>query len=236
MRSPLFPSVSGQAVFDGTAISRILNPREFFSDPALSPEHRDRLFAEFHRVAAKGFGVPFEEKSEDGVRNHVVEADGLFVLHNQSSVLGFASTRHLWEVGSLYLHGIVLDSSVQGRGFSRALMEYAVSSRPASLRVLGFTTQNPVMFCLGRSIVRDRKIYPSPQNPTLSPQLRPFGKLLVPEDDIHPETFVIRERYSVCLYPKIPESRDWEVNRWFASSLEIRDGQTRHGFLFIGNL
>ncbi|MDP3724942.1 MAG: GNAT family N-acetyltransferase [Nanoarchaeota archaeon] len=213
-------------VSDGVFVSRIPRPRDLFSAPG-----SDELLAEFHRVAAHGFGVTLEEKSTDGVRDHVIQVDELFVLHSASEVLGFASTRHRPDEDLLYLHGMVLDPSVQGRGFSRILMEAKLEATPFSR--VGFTTQNPVMFCIARSFVR--QTFPSPLQPIVPEALRPLGMRLVPEG-LSPNTFVVRERYSKCLYPSIPESRDSTVNQWFASSLEIRDGQTRNAFLILGNL
>ena len=211
-------------VADGIFVSRVLNPHDLFSAPG-----SNELLAEFHKVTANGFGVTLEEKNSDGVRSHVKEVDELFLLRSQSELLGFASTRHYPKLDLLWLYGIVLDASVQRRGLSRALLKEVFSATSFSL--IGFTTQNPVMFCLGRSSAR--QTFPSPSNPIVPEKLRSLGMELVPEK-LAPDTFVVRDRYSKCLYPKIPDSRDTEVNQWFASSLEIQGGQTQNAFLILG--
>lgn len=209
--------------------STLARPKEFFAvndSPA--------ILEPFCEVAAKGFEVPQEEKGLEEIRGVVGEADFLVVLHKDTVLSGFASAIYWPEQKVAYLHGIVIDPDVQGQHVADLLTVALLEQ--TECRRLAFTTQNPRMFCLGRKVTES--ILPNPDRPSVPESEWETGKMLMrgKESSLDLTTFIRRDIYEKCLYEKIPPSRDRTVNEWFAKSLEIRNGQTRHGFLFIGSV
>lgn len=209
--------------------SILAKPKEFFAlhdSPA--------ILGPFCEVAARGFGVSQEEKGLEEIRDVVGEADFLVVLHKDTVLSGFASAIYWPEQKISYLHGIVIVPEVQGQHAAdllmRTLLEQAECSR------LAFTTQSPCMFCLGRKFTTS--ILPNPDNPLVPETEWENGKMLMcgRENSLDPATFIRRNVYKRCLYNRIPDSRDQAVNEWFEKSLEINNGRTNHGLLFIGDI
>ena len=186
------------------------------------------VMQELSSIAASGFGIPRDNR---GVHSHVQDVDALLLLHDNTKILGFASALFPRE-GFLYLHGIVLSPEVKGKGGAGLLVRSLLSV--CDCRDMAFSTQNPVMFCLLRSICH--AVYPSPEVNEVPEHFWPrLIKLLDGRSGIlDPKTGVRLNAYSQCLYPQIPESNDSSVNEWFSEKLMIEDGKTNNGFLFIG--
>lgn len=181
-------------------------------------------------VAGNGFGAPPEEHQGEGARSHIQGVDALLLLHNKTQALGFASAFFPRE-GFLYLHGIVLSPAAKGKGGSRLLVRSLLEMYEGP--DIALSTQNPVVFCLLRSMYR--AVYPSPE--AEMPQRlwdRAQGIVRERSGTFDVKTGVRLKAYTQCLYPQIPESGDQSVNDWFARQLQIEDGKTRNGFLFLG--
>ncbi len=189
-----------------------------------------QMISELSSVTAEGFGSPLDEKSNDGTRAHIQRVTGLSVLHDSRNLLGFASGIFPRE-DFFYLHGVVVSPTAKGRGGARALVRALLE--PSGLDEVSFTTQNPVMFCMLRSLCKD--VYPN-INATIPPCLHPRAAELVRgrADTFDNENGILRNLYGRCLYPELPVSSDEAVNKWFSQSLNVNDRQTRDGFLFIG--
>lgn len=189
-----------------------------------------RMIGELSAMTAASFGMPLDETSNDGTRAHIQGVTGLAVLHDSARLLGFASGKFPKE-GMFYLHGVAISPLVKRRGGARALTE-ALWKR-SGLDEVSFTTQNPVMFCLLRSMCKE--VYPNP-NERLPFVLEERAKALVQgrAERFDAEYGVLENLYGRCLYERLPESNDASVNQWFAKSLQVKGQQTRHGFLFIG--
>ncbi|MCE9541282.1 GNAT family N-acetyltransferase [Candidatus Kaiserbacteria bacterium] len=192
----------------------------------------ESLLSTLQVVTANGFGIPLENRSADGVRKHIEQVDGLAFLHTQDRVLGFASALTHPEDGVFYLHGVVIDSSWQGKGRARALVRELVRSIPCGK--MAFTTQNPQMYGFMRSFCDT--VYPSPGMSAVPEHLHALGEKLVRNRTgvFDPSTFVMRDLYSKCLYERLPTSSDPVVNKWFERTLECKEGTTRNAFLFVG--
>jgi hypothetical protein len=171
-----------------------------------------------------------DEKSDDGTRAHLQNVNGLAILHQDKHVLGFASAFFPKE-DLFYLHGVAIASSIKGRGAARALVE--ALRRSSGSGDMSFTTQNPSMFCLLQSMCE--RVYPNP-NEAMPVHLQTKAKRLMERraGTFDSSSGVAKNLYGRCLYPHIPASRDDSINEWFSSKLNIRENQTRHAFLFIG--
>lgn len=213
------------------SISVLSNPRVAFTEPS-NQEFTDNLIDTMKIVAAESFGVEPKNKSRDGIRNHVITVDSLAILHQQNKMVGFASSKLFPLDDTFYLHGVAVVPHLKGRGVG-AMLVRTLADR-SGLKRIAFTTQNPLMFCLLRSLLA--KIFPSPEERVVPSQLREVGKRLVfgRSGNFDPSTFIIRCLYGNCLYDSLPHTRDVNVNRWFIDALNVVNGVTRDGFLFIG--
>jgi hypothetical protein len=188
-----------------------------------------RLLAELAETIARSFCKELDESMKAGATRHLQNHDSLVILYDKHGPAGFASGFSKEEL--LDLHGIAIAPRAKGSGAARIMLNLLRSASGA--KGITFTTQNPVMFRLLRSICTTT--YPNPQGNvpevlqshiTMLTQGRP-GLL-------SPATGVIRDLYSHCLYPVLPESRDLVVNEWFSRMLETYEGRTRNAFIFLG--
>lgn len=194
-----------------------------------NPDTR-QIFTELTVTTTHSFGGELDESSRDGTLYHVQDHDELVILYDRQGPAGFASGFSQGEF--LYLHGIAIAPRAKGLGAGRRMVE---ALRKASGRQgITFTTQNPVMFCLLRSICADA--YPNPEY-GVPEHLQPQVAMLAHDrpGSLDATTGVIRDLYGRCLYPELPESKDAAVNTWFAKTLEVSEGKTRHAFLFVGH-
>ncbi|PIU75565.1 MAG: hypothetical protein COS76_00060 [Candidatus Portnoybacteria bacterium CG06_land_8_20_14_3_00_39_12] len=183
-------------------------------------------------VAADSFGVEIEQKSFEGIRDHLANADLVSVAYGHGEIYGFASVRILSDFDIFFLHGVAIAKKFQSRGVGLKLISALLNRR--RLGKIALTTQNPAMFCLTRKMTSI--VYPSPEDKIVPLVVRPIGISLMKNRRgvFVQNTFIQEGLYSQCLYPVIPESNDDEVNSWFRESLKIENGITRNGFLFIG--
>lgn len=218
-------------VWGGKTISVLFNPKLMMLDPE-NAESVDHLIEDLQIITAESFGTELETKSDDGVRNHVVNVDSIAFLHDHDKILGFASSKLFPEEKLFYLHGVATARSFKCKGVGNKLI--CTLMEAANLYRIAFTTQNPIMFCLLRSLCK--KVYPNPESKEVPVNLKELGIKLISErpGKLDPRTFVITELYDRCLYDKIPDSNDKCVNQWFQTVLNVKNGLTRDGFLFIG--
>ena len=217
--------------WNGATISVLDNPVGLLGDPAHT-EVVGRLITDLQKITAESFGTELDTKTDDGVRNHVVNAGTIAFLHDRGEVLGFASSKLFPEEGVFYLHGVATAQNSKCRGVGKKLIHTLADM--SGLHRVAFTTQNPIMYCLLRGLCT--KVYPQLEYKRVPLRIRGLGQKLVAErpGEIDPESFVITELYGRCLYDEIPDSRDKLVNQWFKTALNVENGSTRNGFLFIG--
>lgn len=217
--------------YGGFSVIILGNPRVVFAE-ADACGLVDDIVDEVQIVSAESFGVELKNKSREGIKNHVISVDSLALLYQGDNIAGFASAKHFSLDDVFFLHGIAVSPNAKGRGAGAFLAKSLI--RHVNLHRVSFTTQNPFMFCLLRSITA--RIFPSPQEPDVPFRLYDLGEKLINgrRGSFNPSTFVIKGLYNGCLYSSIPASRDSAVNDWFTASLNIVDGITRDGFLFIG--
>lgn len=218
--------------WEGLSISVLENPKPALTDDT-HKEFVDDLIDKLQVITSQSFGIELEEQSSDGVRDHVVNVDTLAFLHNRDTVLGFASSKTFCHDRSFYLHGVAIAQQFKGRGggiiLTRTLVEMA------NLPQIAFTTQNPIMFCLLKSMCS--KVYPSPEQTVVPMNLQDLGTRLMAgrAGEFDKTSFIAYKLYGRCLYDTIPTCKDPEVNQWFMKALNIEVGLTRNAFLFIGD-
>ena len=149
-------------------------------------------------------------------------------------MIGFASFSHFPEESVAYIRGVAFPPDSQKGNLAYRLLQ--ASLKGTSYTRLGFTTQNPRMFCLGRKLAHG--LIPNPKQRIVPEDLQKIGvKLLASKKcKLELETFRLPNFYDPCMYESLPASGDEDVNEWFHQSLEVVNGKTTHGFLFIGNL
>lgn len=190
-----------------------------------------QLISDLTRMTAQSFGSSLNEASDEGTRQHIEGVDGLAILHNKQEVFGFASGLFPRE-GLFYLHGVAISPVAKGYGRARILLQSLKEG--SRLGAIAFTTQNPLMFCLLRSMYRE--VYPNPEGGLPISWREQANRLMTGRTgEFNPETGVAKNLYSKCLYDSVPFSRDETVNAWFSNLLNIQCGQTRDGFLFLGS-
>ena len=199
--------------------------------PTLEDSLKRDFLNQIYEVVRSGFSQPRSEKLYADVQDHV--NDHLLAVSSiDGRIVGFASVAILERLDTFYLHGIAIHAEFQSKKVGRRTME-ALLNRVDVPRV-AFTTQNPKMFCFLREQVA--RCFPSPEEQRVPDTEHTYGQALMADRKgvFDPETFVSKNLYSACLYPRIAPSGDECVNRWFQESLEMRDGQTAHGFLLCG--
>lgn len=216
----------------GFSVSVLVNPREVFTNPQ-NLEYIDGLVGNLCAMINESFGVELEDKSDDGVLNHVANVDSIAFVHNDKRVLGFASTKLIpgnHEV--FYLHGVAIAVEVKRYGCAKMLIKELLKLSDYSKIV--FTSQNPIMFSLLSSMCK--KVYPSMDNKSVPDHIGALGNVAINgrPGKFNTETLVARDIYGRCLYPSLPKSESAEVNQWFNDVLTAKDGITRNAFLFVG--
>jgi hypothetical protein len=195
-------------------------------------EFTNNLVDEIQVITAESFGTKMDTQSDDGVRNHVVNAQAIALLHDSTKTFGFASFNDIPEDKLLYLHGIAIANNLKGMGAGPAIVKTLTNM--TKLPRIAFTTQNPIMFCLLKKICSE--IYPCPENELVPQNLRVLGEKLINgrSKGLNHQTFVVNDLYEECLYDPIPDCSIKNVNQWFTKALKINNGITRNGFLFVG--
>lgn len=218
---------------DNFEIIPVSNPRLFFSNEDPIGE-ATRIIQNLESLTHLSFGSELDEKSSDGLRDHVKNVDRVALLAQENNLLGFASVKLFPEFELMYLHGVAISNSFKGRGGALALIQYLL--KVTELPFIAFTTQNPVMFCLLQNM--SQEVYPSLEKRQVPENLQGVGKILVNGrgGKFDPKTFVIENLYHSCLYDRIPLSRDQTVNAWFEDALDIKGGKTRSGLLLWGKV
>lgn len=190
------------------------------------------LISELTLLTALSFGMPLDEESNDGTRHHIQNVSALAILHTEDEALGFASGIFPRE-DSFYLHGIAISPKAKGHGAAKKLV--GALHELSGLEIMAFTTQNPVMFCLARSVCRE--IYPNPEKGLPDVFQKQATRLMNGRSQTFEQgSGVCRNLYTRCLYEFLPPCGDESVNEWFDSELDVHEGQTCHGFLFMGQL
>jgi GNAT superfamily N-acetyltransferase len=188
------------------------------------------LIAELSALTARSFGMPLDESSSDGTRAHLQGVDALALLYEGQRVVGFASG-FFPRAGMFYLHGIAVAPEAKGKGTASVLVKTLWAE--SGLDEIAFTTQNPIMFALLRSLAKT--VYPNPrENIPSHLQMKATELMQGRPGTFNPATGGARNLYNRCLYNAIPKSSDEEVDRWFGFALGIRQWQTRHALLLLG--
>ena len=190
-------SFSWRSIF----ISVIKNSKSILTKKE-NQEFTNNLVDEIQVITAESFGTKMDTQSDDGVRNHVINAQTIALLHDSTQIFGFASFNDIPENKLLYLHGIAIANNLKGIGAGPAVVKTLASI--TKLPRIAFTTQNPAMFCLLRKICSE--IYPSPEHELVPQSLQALGQKLINgrSGELDHQTFIINDLYEKCLYDPIP--------------------------------
>lgn len=215
-------------------VSAIMNPQAVFSDPKISG-YLNGLSTSLCAMVNQSFGTDLENDGDDGIRNHVVNVDLIAFVHDDEQVMGFASAKLLPKNDTtMHLHGVAIGDEFKGLGLAKRLVRMLLTI--GEFQYLTCTSQNPVMFNLLSSVCE--KVYPSIAGEGIPNEIVLLGKssIVGRSGTLDPETFIIKDLYEKCLYQSLPRSKVAGVNDWFDSSLGVKDGTTRDGFLFVGRV
>ncbi len=193
------------------------------------------VLAQLAEIVSASFGVSQSAEKSHGIRDRILNVDGLAIWHGGGQLHGFASMKAFPELRTCYLHGVSVRNESKGIGGSLHLARAVIALMPDAA-YFAFTTQNPVMYCLMTKVAR--RTFPNPDRPTVPARFSDLGRQLIKgrRGTFDVETFVNRELYTQCLYPTLPRSRSHIANDWFDDSLDVKSGRTTDGFLFIGEL
>ena len=217
---------------DGFSISVQNEPQKLLL--TLNDEARSALVARACYVAEEGFGRSRNGDTR-GIYDHLFNAHALALLYHDDTLVELASCKHHRDEDIFYVHGVVMLRNIMGRGLGTHLIK--VLLKGSQFRRIALTTQDPRVFHVLNKIAK--KVVPSPTEPQPPRHLQDTAVRLTQGrqgSSLDPNTFVLRSLYKECLYDTIPQSRDGNVSHWFTKSLNIQDGLTRDGFLFIGEL
>ncbi len=210
------------------ALSILDNPSSQLSQ---REESFEKIVQEVDEVVSKSFGVCLE--GCDSAREHLLGVDLISIVYKEK-ILGFASAKVDHECKLFYLHGVVIDPEIKGFGIGTLLIKSLLEKE--DIKYISFTTQNPIMFLVSRSLCNDF-IFPSPDSTKISIDILKMAQKIAKEREgvFNEQTFVIEDLYKKCLYKEIPRVSDEDVQQWFEKGLCFDDkSQSNHGFLFIG--
>lgn len=192
----------------------------------------DQVVEQADDVVSRSFGSCL--KGCDSTREHLLNVD-LIAIAYSDKILGFVSAKIFKPHNLLYIHGVVVDPSVKGKGVCRFLIDSLIKKEGVDW--LSFTTQNPVMFKVLNSFCGE-EVYPSP-NSSAPSSLEGLAKNIIQgrEGTFDAQTFVVSNLYQECLYDSIPSVTDQDLHQWFNDSLCIDElRKSNHGFLFFGKI
>lgn len=207
----------------------IENPKNVFSS-----NESVSIVEQIRNVAANGFGVDPESQSIQGIRDHIVDVDALSVCYINENILGFGSVKFRKDLDMVFLHGIVVLMSQQGKGIGSMILEPILRFR--KYKRIAFTTQNPAMY--GLAIKLCSTVYPSLVNRDIPINIMEIARAMMEKRKgiFCDRTFVSKNLFSKCLYNQIPVVKDPKINNWFRESLSIKNGISRDGMLVLGDL
>lgn len=210
-------------ISDMDDLSKVINKNDF-------------VFDHFNDATADAFGQENKDQGQDGVREHVLNVRAIAVCYNESTILGFASIKQFDGLSVFYAHGIATRMALQGSGIGDIMIRGLLLDNQG-FKFLSLTTQSPVVYCLIRRYCSN--IFPSSNYQSIPEDLQEIGVSLMKhrKGSFNPATFTSMGLYSKCLYGHgIPISRDAELNNWFEKSLNVVNGASNDGFLFLGKL
>jgi hypothetical protein len=196
------------------------------------------LVEELTRVARDGFGSPI---TREDVEYHVMVADAIHLMeevcraeNKPDRIIGFSSYGFLNIKGKdlLYLHGIALESALQGNGlFAKSLLAMAACQ---GLETIAMRTQSPVVYKAAKSLCSD--FFPQDYVRTPS-KIRALGEEIglgfLKMKHFDSATFVDRGTYGKRLYGSIPFCKE---HRPFFNDVMKIDYNAGDSVLVIGKL
>lgn len=188
----------------------------------------DMIEGQVCELVAESFGGELHNHNGD-VRDHLLNVDGLAFIHNDSRIFGFASCKHYLNEDVFYLHGVAIRPEIKNKGAGRELVARLMAD--SGLGQIAFTTQNPIMYRLMRSMCGT--VTPNPEQDSSNKKL---GVLLTAGRNgiFDSDTSVLHGCYDRCLYPQLPSSGDQKIDDWFSAMLNVRNGVSNDSILFIG--
>ena len=149
---------------------------------------------------------------------HLNEGRVVYTILNDGQTVGFAIFNVVCE-DVLYLAGIMLHESVQGKGIAELAVKHA--QQEMRLTYFALRTQSLRMWSAGNKIVRDW--FPNPENRIAEPVRRlrnaVASHLKMPENVLSVQGF-----YGSPLYGKKPVHRNVKLQSWWDSICSFERG------------
>lgn len=208
-----------------------LNPKR------LSPAGKEKISKICHPIAVKAFGTPITYQD---VFKHVTEPEILLLVYKEGKIVSFGSFAFLekGEVKILHLHGICVLPEIQKKGCFNEIVCFARDKFKANL--ITARTQNPCLYKAMSKVSATGTIYPNHR--TATPEsIKTIAHFVVKqlsldENLYNPEDMTFENVYKKCLYPKIPLTKNRELNLFFSQKIKITGGATRHAIHIVSEL
>lgn len=170
------------------------------------------------RIASSGFVQPISEDLKTDVYTHLNEGHIVYTIYNDDETVGFAIFNVVCEK-VLYLAGIMLHESVQGKGIAELIVQH--TDKELYLPYLALRTQSLRMWSAGNKMVCDW--FPNQENHIDEPmfQIRNAvaSYLKIPENVLSVSGF-----YGTQLYGKKPVHHDSELQSWWDNICSFERG------------
>ena len=175
-------------------------------------------------LTSHGFVQPITDELIADVEAHIRGDLVMRILDNEHDV-GFATFEVHDEL--LYLCGIMLDPTAQGRSYAREAIHYA--RKITNTRYLGLRTQNPKMWAVGRRLCE--VWLPDVQAEKPDSEMQQVIDLLKIKRNLpHPLDLGC---YGEPLYGAKPEHQDPAIQRWWDEMCNFERGD---GIVCVGRL
>jgi len=190
-----------------------------------SEEEKDFIFRALFPVGLEAFTQNPSEEMEKDIYDHLFTADNLIVMRSDGTFhfgrCEYGQPRpiafRMWKVyhiegygKCLYLAGMCVLPSWQGRGIGQQLTRYAIDKEQPDY--VFTVTQNPVVKL---SLDKATGIPSSPRSCSWLEYNEPFAKALGKEAIYEPRTQILKGNYGASLYGILPTSRDEATNVLF---------------------
>jgi len=178
-------------------------------------------------IASSGFVQPISKALQLDVDVHLNEGRIVYTIFDDDRVVGFAIFKVIGE-DVLYLAGIMLHESVQGKGIAELAVKHA--NTESYFSHLALRTQSLRMWVAGNKMMRDW--FPNPENRIHEP-LRHVRNMVASHLKMPADVLSAPGFYGAPLYGKKPVHRDVALQKWWDSICSFERGDA---VLCVGSL
>jgi hypothetical protein len=188
------------------------------------------LVEEVTQIINESFSKELETTPEKTL-NLLEKYEFILICFNQEyqSVVGYSLLRFFPEADLLNYSGLCVSSKNQGNLVGKRLLKLAWSYFKTSF--ISFTTQNPQIYQLYS--ILGFQLFPFDKK--ISKSVLTIANFIVNDDNFDYKTFVFKDKYSQCLYDKIPISNNEPLDKFFYERLGFSsERKSKDALLVIG--